>query len=204
MPARLTRRQAVLGGAAFAGLAAASACSTPPPSEPAIPAIRFDAAPPIRLNVGAIGISDETPAPPASPDWGKVFATLPRDAMRNWGEDRLAPAPVPAGGAAGTARFRIAEALVQHQPGEAVKGVFKAPRRETFTVRVAGVLEVPPQDGRAGGTASANAWGQESLEADTAPYARKLALDGLVRRVMAEFDREMERAVRANMAELLA
>jgi hypothetical protein len=199
MPNNWSRRQVLAGAAAFAGLAAVSGCASPPPPAPAIPEIRFNDAPPIRLDVAAIDITDEAPSAPASPDWGNVFPTLPRTAMRNWGEDRLAAEP----SATGLARFRIVEALVSHRMGEPVKGVFKAPRRETFTVRVAGVLDVPREAGKPAGTASANAWGEESLEVDTEPYARKQALDGLVRRVMADFDREMERAIRANMADLL-
>ena len=199
MPNSWSRRQVLAGVAAFGGLAIVSGCASPPPARPAIPAIRFNDAPPIRLNVAIIDIADEAPPAAATPDWGNVFATLPRTAMRNWGEDRLAAEPA----ATGEARFRIVEALVSHRMGEPVKGVFKAPRRETFMVRVAGKLDVPPEEGKPAGTASANAWGEESLEVDTEPYVRTQALDGLVRRVMAEFDREMEQAIRANMAELL-
>ncbi len=124
--------------------------------------------------------------------------TVLRTAMRNWGQDRLVADPL----AVNIARYRITEAAIEHSLGEKVKGVFKPDRREKFLIRVAADLEIHQGDDTLIRSVSAKSWGEESILVDEKPHARRLAIDSLVRRVMAGFDREKETAIRANMADL--
>ena len=197
-PGGLSRRRFLIGTTAFAGVVLAG-CATPPPPEPAIPEIRFLSKPPFRLKAAVVDIVDEVPPAAPGPEWGNVFPTLPRTAMGNWARDRLVADPL----AANMARFRITESAIQHTLGEKVKGVFKPDRREKFLIRVAADLEIRQPDGLVLRSVTGKSWGEESILVDEDPTARKKAIDGLVRRVMTEFDREMEAAIRANMADLL-
>lgn len=194
----LKRRRLLAAGLAVGSLALLAGCAGEPSSRPEIPEIRFLSTPPISLRVPQIAIVDEAPPDPPGPAWANVFPTMPRAAMRNWASDRLAADP----SATGSAAFRITEASVEYKAGEPVKGLFAPERRESFLIRVAADLEVRRADGSLEKTAVGKAWGQESFPVDQEPYARRLALDALVRRVMADFDREMEQAIRANMADL--
>ena len=194
----ISRRRFIATGLAAGSVLAIGACASPPPPNPPITEIRFQAKAPIELPAASISIRDDTAPPPPSPDWSNVFPTLPKTAMHTWGEDRLAAGRT----TDGSAVYRITEAAIEHDPGKPVKGVLDPKRRETFIVRVAAVLEIRRADDTVAGTSTGQAWGQDSIQVDEEPYARRKAIDDLVRRVMAEFDREMERVIRANMAKL--
>jgi len=123
--------------------------------------------------------------------------------MRNWGEDRLEAEPL----GSGVARYRITQASVARELGDKPSGtdrLFGAEQRQTFTVRVAAELEVRRNDAGLVNAVSANSWGQESFAADADRFDLQRATDAFMRRVMADFDREMEAAIRANIANLLA
>lgn len=194
----LRRRQVLAGGLGLAAAAVLAGCAIEAPPAAEIPEIRFLDKAPFRLKASTVEIVDEAPLAAGSPEWDNIFPTLPHKAMRNWGQDRLVAEP----SAVNIARYRISEASIEYSPGEKVKGVFVPDRREKFLVRVAADLEVRLADGNLMRAVSGKSWGEESILADANPADRKLAVDGLVRRVMADFDREMETAIRANMADL--
>lgn len=198
MQTNMRRRRVLAGGMGLAAAAVLASCTSGPPPAPAIPEIRFLDKPPFRLKASAVEIVDEAPAAPSSPEWENIFPTLPRNAMRNWGQDRLVSEP----SAVNIARYRISEASIEYSPGEKAKGLFAPDRWEKFLIRVAADLEIRLADGNPIRSVSGKSWGEESILADADPFDRKLAIDGLVRRVMADFDREMEAAIRANMADL--
>ncbi len=198
MPSSLQRRRVLFAALAAAVLAAVGGCATDAQTPPPIPEIRFLSEPPIRLKASAIDIVDDTLSATSALEWGNIFRTLPRAAMRNWARDRLVADPL----ATETALFRITEAAIEYSAGDKVKGVFKPDRREKFLIRVAANLDIRRADGSLAKTISGKAWGAESILVDEEPAARKLAIDGLVRRVMADFDREMTASIRANMADL--
>ena len=193
-----SRRLVLAGGLGLAATIALASCANEQPAALNLPEIRFQDKAPFRLKASAVKIVDDAAVAAGSPEWANIFPTLPRKAMRNWGQDRLVADPA----AANIARYRISEASIEHSLGEKAKGMFKAARQEKFMIRVAGDLEIRQPDGILIRAVSGKSWGEQSVPVDAKPADRKLAIDSLVRRVMAGFDREMETAIRANMADL--
>jgi hypothetical protein len=198
MRTRISRRRFL--GVAGAGVAATAmaSCASPEP-DTKVAEIRFQDRPPLRLKASVVDVVNEAPPAPTEMNWANVFPTMPSVAMRNWGEDRLVAAGTPPG----IARYCVTSALITHTIGEQASGLFAEGRRETFRIDVAAVLDVRRDAGGASRSVSATAWGEESIPVDEDPWQRRFFINGLVKRVMADFDRQMEGAIRANMADLL-
>ena len=201
-----SRRSVLIGGLSLASVGLGGVglvgCASNTPIQQ-VPEIRFQDEEPLRIAVDVVDIMDETAPEASSPEARGAFPTPPHKAMRNWGEDRLEAEPL----GSGVARYRITQASVARELGDRPSGtdrLFGAEQRQTFTVRVAAELEVRRNDGGLVNAVSANSWGQESFAADADRFDLQRATDAFMRRVMADFDREMEAAIRANIANLLA
>jgi hypothetical protein len=198
---RTDRRFVLLSGALLAGGLLANCTTRPVPAT--IPEIRFQGTPPLRLRVAAIDVLDETPAANAGPDFSGVLTTSPEQAMRNWAEDRLAATKT----ASEIARYRIVQSDVMRKVEDKLSGIknlFKGAPLETFTIGVAAHLDVLNANGGLIKTVSGKAWGEQSFPLDLELPERKKGVNALVLRVMTDFDREMDAAIRANMVDFLA
>ena len=194
MPDMMTfTRRAILMG--LAGLAIA-ACETPAMVQQ-YPDITFGHLPTIDLNATDVRTVSEYKAPMLAPNVDHLFPVPPVQALQRWAQDRLA-----AKGMGNVARFTISDASVTEtvlttEPG--LKGVFKKEPSSRYDATMAGVLEILDERGFRKGFATARVSRSRSILEGASINERERMWFELTEALMADFNAEMEKNIRAHV-----
>ena len=165
------------------------------------PQITFRHLPPIDLRVVDIRVDGDLPTPAAN-DVTAGLPASPARALTQWARDRLRLA----GSTRATARFTILAARVLRKDLEMERGlaaVFKKQADRRFDGLVEAEIEI--LDGRGIRRAAARAKAERVItvrEDDTAADRRRKLFE-MTEKMMADFDREMEKAIRRHFVEWL-
>ena len=136
-------------------------------------------------------------APLKAPHIEHQVPVAPAKAVIRWGQDRLKPAAE-----AGTARLIINEASMV---GEALaqsgglKGVFTKEQSDRYRATIDARLEVTDGQGVKHGFATATVSRSQTIREDATLTERETLEFELVEKLMADFNREMERNVRQHL-----
>jgi hypothetical protein len=162
-----------------------------------LPQIAFASDRPLVLNVAEVEVVSAFQASGQPPRVEQRFSTSPETALKRWPADRLR-----AGGRTGTARFTITDAAVsktQLQTTPGLRGLFTREQAERYDAAAAATLEILDDYGNRLAVVETRAERTrtvpESARRDEIDRIRFTMIDTL----MAEFDREMEKAVRQHL-----
>lgn len=181
------------------GLAVAG-CANRPVGQPA--SAGSAARPPLVFQLGSVEIVDETGAGMSAADLDEALPMPPAQALRNWAATRLHGQD----GRPGILRFHMTEAKAVRTPLEGtpgIKGWFTRDQAERVGMTFAGRLEARRNDGSLIASASARAGAHRTFAEKTGPAERRAGLEALQATALAEFDREIEARIRADMADVL-
>ncbi len=168
------------------------------------PQITFRHLQPLDLRVVDIRVDEDLPAPAANAA-DNVTAGLPASpgrALSQWARDRLRVA----GSTRATARFTILAARVLRKDLEVEGGlaaVFKKQVDQRFDGLVEAEIEILDERGIRRATAQAKAERVITVREDDTIADRRQKLFEMTEKMMADFDREMEKAIRRHFAEWL-
>jgi len=197
---------AISGGRSFVALVAllalsivAGGCAAPAERVEPTPAIRFVEDPPIALDVDrvehATPVSGDT-ATSANDAFAEVIGVRPEAVVRQWADDRLM-----ASGSDGVARVTAVTAAVTEDRLPRAKGavgLFGSAPGASYTMTVEGRVEIMAADGGQA-MASARVARTKSLEGNRTRAERQRFWIDLVTTTMAEFDHQMEQAIRRHL-----
>ncbi|MDA0239358.1 MAG: hypothetical protein O3A84_04935 [Proteobacteria bacterium] len=192
-----TRRSVLWLGAALLLTACETVVVTPQ-----YPEVTFRHLPPLRLNVVDIQIVNEAPADTRAPNIAHLFPTSPARALERWAEDRLQ-----ANGTSGTARFTIHEATAVESAlkvDRGLGGLFKKEQSEWVDATVRATLVVLDARGTSQASATTRATRFITLREDASLEDRRKIWFELTEKLMADFNKEMERNIRRHVAPFLA
>jgi hypothetical protein len=185
-----TRRNVLTAGIS---LGLVSACSSPPPSPPPFPDIRFPGA--SAMVIDAIRLEIRSQQEPG--EFDRSFPVPPLQAMMNWGRDRLKAS----GRGTGILRFTIigASAVQKNLTTKGgVSGTFTDQISQQYDVAVEGTVEILDDHGMAVRTARASANRSRSVLQSATPNERDTVRYEMVKALMADFDQQMEGYIRNN------
>ncbi len=177
-----------------------AACETPSPVE-SYPDITFAHLAPLRFAVSDIRIDPQFSAPTAAPHAEYLAPVQPLRAMEGWAKDRLAAA-----GTNGEITFRILDASIVEAPlttEQGFKGFFKKEQARRYELSLKSEIEARDSSGRARAIADVEVKGSQTVPEGASLRERDGVLFTLVERAMKTFDAEMERQIRAHLAEFL-
>lgn len=161
------------------------------------PQIAFASDRPLVLNVAAVEVRSVFEASDQPPRIEQRLPIPPETALRRWSADRLR-----AGGRAGSARFTITDAAVSREalqttPG--VRGFFTREQAERYDAAAAAMLEILDDYGNRLAVVETRAERTRTIPES----ARRDEIDrirfAMIETLMAEFDREMEKAIRQHL-----
>lgn len=194
----LTRRgftTLLLGGAL-------AACASPPP-RPRFPELTYGHLGLFTLDVERVDIVSEYKTNFGAPNVEHMFPTSPETTLRRWAQDRLAATGKPGR----YARFviqdaKVTEAELPRTPG--VRGAFTTDQTQRYDGALSAQLEIREERGnfRAG---TASAWASRSRtvpEGITINDREKVWFD-LLEAMMNDLNAEMDRQIRANLAQFV-
>ncbi|MBL8659317.1 MAG: hypothetical protein JNM75_06135 [Rhodospirillales bacterium] len=176
----------------------AGGCTSPERATVQLADIRFTDAPPITLDVKSIEVDTGEAADSArrDRDVGDGLTHAPDVELRQWALDRLRTA-----GRAGVARFEILSARVEEEKlprAEGFAGLFGSPPGAVYTMTAEAQLEIDAADGRSA-IASAKVVRTRSIEGNRTREERRRFFSELTETTMAEFDQQMEGAIRQHL-----
>ena len=179
----------------LAGLAIA-ACETPAMA-PQYPEITFGHLPTIDLNATDVRIISDYQPPMQAPNVEHLFPVTPANALQRWAKDRLA-----AKGIGNVARFTVSDATVTEtvlktEPG--LKGVFHKEPSARYDGSIAGMLEILDERGFRKGFATARVSRSRSILEGASINERERMWFELTEALMADFNAEMEKNIRAHV-----
>ena len=185
-----------LSALALPALLVLGGCETAPRSQ-TFPDIGFTRLAPIALNVASVEVVTHYTPPFAGPNVDHLFPVPPRTVMERWGAERLRAA-----GSGGRARFIILNAAVVESalattPG--IEGMVRKEEAERYDGTVEARLEIYDAAGTRMAFASAYATRFQTVLEDASPNERHKAWFKLLDGMMADFNQEMERAIRGQL-----
>lgn len=165
------------------------ACDTAPP-RPVYPDIRFTAAPPIRLAVGAVDLTNAFKPTFQSPEVEHLFPVPPARAVENWVHDRL----VAAGGAA-RARFTLNNAAVIEtelsKKKEGLTGALTKEPAQRYDATLDAMLDIIDDHGVPVRTISVKVTRSQTVLEGITPNERDQTWYDMTKALMADFDAQM-------------
>ena len=169
------------------------ACSSAPP-KPVYPDLRFDAQPPLRLDVAQIQIQNDFQPTYRAPNVEHLFPVPPARAVETWARDRLR-----AVGQNGIARFTIHNASVtqtdlKQTPG--IAGAFTTEPSERYDMTVQVTLDIMDNTGRTVRTANVTSTRSQSILNNVTPTQREQSWYDMTGDLMVDFDRRMTGEIR--------
>jgi len=179
-------------------LALVTACETAPPA-PVYPDITFNHLPTINLAVSSVSVQQTYTAPLTDPNIEHSMPGAPLDAAARWVTDR-----VRATGNNGTATFTLKEMSVKEVPLEkktGVVGAFTTDQSERYDAVIEATVSITDPSRNAKGSAVARAERSITVAEDATLNERDQVLFGLAEKLMADFNAELERNIRANLSE---
>jgi len=186
----LTRRNVLTAGISLGIL---SACSSPPPAPPPFPDIRFPGASALLLDATRVDIRNQQ----APGEFDRAFPVSPRQAMENWGRDRLKAS----GRGINVARYTIVKATANETnltTKGGISGTFTDQVSQQYDVAVEGTVEILDDHGMAVRTVRTSANRSRSVLQSATPYERDTVRYELVKALMTDFDQQMEMQIRNN------
>jgi hypothetical protein len=161
------------------------------------PEIAFASNRPLALNVAAMDVVSAFQASDQPPRVEERFPTAPETALRRWATDRLR-----AEGRTGTARFTITDAAVirTELPVTAgLQGLVRREQAERYDATAAATLEILDDYGNRLAFVEMRAERTRTVP-EAARYDEVERIQfAMIETLMAEFDREMEKAVRQHL-----
>lgn len=194
-PDRLHRRSLVA-----AGLAAAALAAMPDPAagqDKKFPEISFAGQPKLTLDVFKVEMAYDYLPPAAKPHVDHLFPVPPADAVARWAGDRLA-----ASGRGRLARVVVKDASVIEVPLEktgGIKGWFTTDQSERYDATLEVVVEIRSDVGREA-FASARVKRSQTIEEGASPAKRREVWYAMTGKLLADMDKELERAMRQYLA----
>jgi hypothetical protein len=175
---------------------AASGCASerepwPPPQ------IAFASDRPLVLNVGSVEVVSIFRPSDQPPRVEQRFPVSPETALKRWPADRLR-----AGGRTGTARFTIADAAVVKSDlatTSGVRGTFKREQAERYDAAAAATIEIFDDYGNRLAVVETRAERTRTVAESTRRDEIDRIRFTMIETLMAEFDREMEKAIRQHL-----
>jgi hypothetical protein len=179
-----------------------AACSSPPPRA-RFPELTYGHLGLFTFDVEHIEIVSEYKANLAGPNVEHMFPTSPETTLRRWAQDRLA-----ATGSAGRyARFVIQDAKVTEAElprTQGIRGAFTTDQAQRYDGSLSVLLEIREQRGNfRAGTASAWASRSRTVPEGITINDREKVWFELLEATMNELNAEMDRQIRANLAQFL-
>jgi hypothetical protein len=184
-------------------LAAAFLAALPRPvraQEKKFPEITFLGQPRLLLDVLKVEVARDYVPPGAKPNVEHLFPVTPADAVARWAGDRLGAA-----GRGRLARVAIKEASVIEVPLEktgGIKGWFTTDQSERYDATLEVMVEIRSDVGREA-YASARVKRSQTIEEGASPAKRREVWYAMTEKLMADLDRELERAMRQYLAAYL-
>lgn len=175
-----------------------SSCATPPPLRQ-FADITFADLAPLRLSVAAVAVSSNYKPAMAPPAVDHLFPVPPVRALRRWAADRIKAA-----GARGRARFVILDASVREVPlktRKGIEGIFYKEQSERYDAVIEARLEITDAMGVVRASASARATRTQTVREDASINAREAVWFEMTEALMRDFDREMEKNIRAYLGD---
>lgn len=176
---------------------ALAACASEPPPRVEGPPIAYGHLTQLRLDVASLDVTDREPMPGPN-DIGRDLSPSAAEAVRIMGRDRLS-----AFGTEHGARFTVTRAqILRERSGGG--GFLAADRGERLEARLAARLEIVDANGRRLGFAEAETT-RVRTGVESAPAARRIAAESLLRQAMfdlnTEFEFQIRRALRPYLVE---
>jgi len=182
--------------------AALAACSSPPP-RPRFPELTYGHLGLFTFDVERIEIVSEYKASFGSPNVEHMFPTPPEQTLRRWAQDRLAATGKPGR----YARFVIQDAKVTESqlPRTAgVRGAFTTDQTQRYDGTLSAVLEIREERANyRAGTASAWATRARTVPEGITINDREKVWFDLVESMMNDINAELDRQIRANLAQFV-
>lgn len=181
---------------------ALTACSSPPPRA-RFPELTYGHLGLFTLDVERVEIVSEYKPNFGAPNVEQMFPTSPETTLRRWAQDRLAATGTPGR----YARFviqdaKVTEAELPRTPG--VRGAFTTDQAQRYDGSLSVLLEIREQRANfRAGTASAWASRSRTVPEGITINDREKVWFELLEATMNELNAEMDRQIRANLAQFL-
>lgn len=176
-------------------------CAAPTETTAPAPDLRFVDEPPIALDVGRVEVHATEGAVSGADadsevDFAKAIGGSPNAVLRQWARDRLRAA-----GRSGDARFEVVSASIKQEKSPRAKGavgLFGSAPGTVYIMTVEARLQIIAADGQRA-MASARVVRTKSLEGNRTRAERQRFWTELTETTVAEFDSQMERAIRRHL-----
>lgn len=181
-------------------IALAAGCAETP-QVPVYPDITFSQHAPIALAVGAVQATNAYAAPLAPPNIEHTMPGAPLEAAQRWVDDRLRAA-----GSSGTATFTletmsVTETALEKKTG--LTGALTTDQSERYDAVVSATITVDDPARNAKGRADATVERSITVPEDATLNEREQVLFDLAEKIMADFNIELEKNIRANLADFV-
>jgi len=171
-----------------------SGCQTPAPTA-SFADITFIHLAPINVNVAKIEVKNSYHAGIKGKHVEDRFPVSPAKALRRWAGDRLKPVGGPG---SGTLRMTITDAGViesKLKKDETVKGVFTTQQSHRYQLKAGGRLEIYDASGKRAASSDAQATRTVTTGEDITLNEREKVWFEATEKLMADFNRQMEREI---------
>lgn len=173
--------------------------TTPPPAQ--LPEITFAHLPPLKLAVGNLSIRQAYRPKMTAPYVDHLFPTPPVLVVQRWAEERL----VPQGGGSSIS-FTIVDASVREVALERIgglRGALTTEQSERYEARIEAVAEILDAQGMGTGRVRATATRLRTIPEDASLADRERLWFEMTEALMADFNAEMEKNIRAHLGRWL-
>lgn len=187
--------------AVLAACVLAASCASAPPPAAALPELTFSHLTPFNLAVAQVEVASEAHASLKAPHIESTAPVAPEKAVRQWAAHRLKAA-----GGNGVGRLVITAASLTETPltvRQGLKGAFYKEQSVRYEVEVSAVLHIHDGGGASIGRAEAGAKRSRTVREDASINDRRRVQFDLVEAAMADFDKEMEKAVGTHLGRWL-
>ena len=177
----------------LAGLGAILAACSAVVATPGFPELTYSHLQAIRLDVSTIEIVDAYDAPLREPNVEHRAPAQPAVAAKRWAEDRLVAA-----GSGRRAVFTVQEASIietKLEPAGGLKGIFTKDQSERYDATLLVDLAIIDSGGTRRGSASATATRSRTVPENITLNERERIWFQLVEGMMADLNRELEKAI---------
>jgi len=174
--------------------AVVGSCATPDPVQ-RLPQMRFTDKPAINLAVAGVDVQSRYTPPLRAPNVDHRFPVSPEAALRQWAKDRL----VPTGGGAAIARFIVLNGAAVEEKltrTQGVRGALTTDQAERYSAKAEATIEIVDPSGRVLGQTEARVGLSRTIPEGATLNEREKHWYELTRDMMAQFDAEIEGAIR--------
>jgi len=173
-----------------------TACASQPLQT--LPELTFSHLPPVKLAVSRVDTVNNYAPPAGKPHVEHQVPVAPSTAVMRWGRERLQAA-----GARGLGKLTVVEASMVEDPlpvKKGVKGAFTKEQSERYTATIEAIIELQGANAAERGHATARVTRSTTVREDASLHDRERVQFELVEALMVQFDAEMEKNIRAHLA----